>query len=205
MHHLYLSYQPSETSLRKEREALEGWCRESGIEDYEILEEDLTAGRILQSQLTKLLKPVLPGDTVVATSLSRLGRSINMLISILKILSEKGVTVITLDDGRHYLPNKSTIDFITNLETTAGIIKKIKAERSTEALDRAKADGKQFGRPLGKKKDPAKNVLAGKTEQLVRLHNEGLSPQKIADELGVSRGTIVNYIKDNGLKDLTRG
>lgn len=55
MHHLYLSYQPSETSLRKEREALEGWCREGGIEDYEILEENLTSGHLWlkkQSQAT---------------------------------------------------------------------------------------------------------------------------------------------------------
>ena len=199
MHHLYLSYQPSEISLRKEREALEGWCEKGGVKDYKILEEKLTSGRISQRQLAKLLSPVREADTVVATSLSRLGRSINMLIGILKILSSKGATVVTTDDGKLYLPGKSTEEFIANMEATAGIIRKIKAERSSEALDRAKADGKQFGRPLGKKKDPVKNVLYGKTDLLVRLRNEGLSPRRIADELGVSRGTVANYLKEKGL------
>lgn len=179
---------------------MEGWCEKGGIKDYKILEEKLTSGRISHSQLAKLLEPVHSGDTVVATSLSRLGRSINMLISVMKILSLKGATIITTDDGKLYLPGKSTEDFITNLEITAGIIRKIKAERSTEALDRAKAAGKRFGRPAGQKKTAEKNVLYGKTDRLVSLYSEGLSPAKIALQLGVSRGTVANYIKAKGLE-----
>lgn len=205
MHHLYLSYQPSETSLRKEREVLEGWCAESGVQEYAILEENLTSGRISQRQLTKLLKPVLPGDTVVATSLSRLGRSINMLLSVLKILHGKGVTVVTVNDGRVFLPDGETSSYIASMEFFATLATGIKVERGNEAIEKAKADGKQFGRPLGKKKDPAKIVLAGKTDRLVFLYNEGLSPAKIAEQLGVSRGTIVNYLKDNGISRNRRG
>lgn len=205
MHHLYLSYQPSETSLQNEREALEGWCAEAGVKKYAILEENLTSGRISQFQLTRLLKPVLPGDTVVAASLRRLGRSINMLLSVLKMLHGKGVTVITVNDGRIFLPDEETSAYIAALESFVALATGIKAERGNEALDKAKADGKQFGRPLGKKKDPTKNVLAGKTDRLVRLYSQGISPQRIADELGVSRGTVANYIKANGLKNHRRG
>lgn len=195
MHHLYLSYQPSEASLRKELEALEGWCAEAGVKKYAILEENLTSGRISQFQLTKLLKPVLPGDTVVAASLRRLGRSINMLLSVLKMLHGKGVTVITVNDGRIFLPDEATASYITAMESFMTLATGIKAERGNEAIDKARADGKQFGRPLGKKKDTVKNVLYGKTDLLIRLHNKGLSPQKIADRLGVSRGTVSNYLK----------
>ena len=194
MNHLYLSYQPSETSLRKEREALEGWCKEGGIKDYKILEEKLIKGRISQYQLTKLLKPVLPGDTVVAASLSRLGRSINMLLSILKMLYGKGASIITIDDGRIFRPDDATASFIADMEAFASLSVKIKAERSNEALDRAKADGKQFGRPVGKKKAPEKNVLYGKTELLDQMVAEGISKTEIARRLDVSRGTIVNYL-----------
>lgn len=195
MHHLYLSYQPSETSLRKERESLEGWCAERGVRKFAILEEKLTDGRISQRQLIKLLKPVQPGDTVVAPSLSRLGRSINMLLSVLKILHGKGVIVVTINDGRIFLPDEATASYITAMESFMALATGIKAERGNEAIDKARADGKQFGRPLGKKKDPLKNVLYGKTDLLIRLHNKGLSPQKIADRLGVSRGTVSNYLK----------
>lgn len=194
MYHLYLSYQPSETSLRKEREALEGWCREGGIKDYKILEENLTSGRISQRQMTKLLSHVREGDTVVATSLSRLGRGISMLLSILKMLYGKGASIITIDDGRIFRPDDATASFIADMEAFASLSVKIKAERSNEALDRAKADGKQFGRPVGKKKAPEKNVLYGKTELLEKLIADGVSKSEIARRLDVSRGTIVNYL-----------
>ena len=194
MHHLYLSYQPFETSLRKECEALEGWCREGGIKEYEILEENLTTGRISQRQLTKLLKPVQPGDTVVAPSLSRLGRSINMLLSVLKMLCGKGASIITIDDRHIFRPDDATASFIADMEAFASLSVKIKAERSNEALDRAKAGGKRFGRPAGRKKAPEKNVLYGKTELLEKLIAEGVSKSEIARRLDVSRGTIVNYL-----------
>lgn len=194
MHHLYLSYQPSETSLRKEREALEGWCREEGVKDYEILEENLTSGRISQRQLTKLLSPVREGDTVVATSLSRLGRGINMLLSVLKILHGKGAGIITIDDGRIFHPDEATAAFIADMEAFTSLSVKIKAERSNESLDRAKADGKRFGRPVGRKKAPEKNVLYGKTELLDKMIADGVSKSEIARRLDVSRGTIVNYL-----------
>lgn len=194
MHHLYLSYQPSETSLRKEREALEGWCREGGVKDYEILEENLTSGRISQRQMAKLLSPVREGDTVVATSLSRLGRGINMLLSVLKILHGKGAGIITIDDGRIFRSDDETAAFIADMEAFTRLNVKIKAERSNESLDRAKADGKRFGRPVGRKKAPEKNVLYGKTQLLEKMVAEGLSKTEIARRLDVSRGTIVNYL-----------
>lgn len=199
MHHLYLSYQPSETSLRKEREALEGWCREGGIEDYKILEENLTSGRISQRQMTKLLSHIREGDTVVATSLSRLGRGISMLLSILKMLYGKGVSIITIDDGRIFRPDDATASFIADMEAFASLSVKIKAERSNEALNKAKADGKQFGRPAGRKKAPEKNVLYGKTELLEKLVAEGLTKSEIARRLDVSRGTVVNYLAEKAV------
>lgn len=199
MHHLYLSYQPSETSLRKEREALEGWCREGGIKDYEILEENLTSGRISQRQLTKLLSHIREGDTVVATSLSRLGRGISMLLSILKMLYGKGASIITIDDGRIFRPDDATASFIADMEAFASLSVKIKAERSNEALNKAKADGKQFGRPAGRKKAPEKNVLYGKTELLEKLVAEGLTKSEIARRLDVSRGTVVNYLAEKAV------
>lgn len=197
MHHLYLSYQPSVSALEAERGEMVRWCEGRGVTDVAVIEEKLTSGRISQRQLTKLLRPVLPGDTVVATSLKRLGRSINMLLSVLKILHGRGVTIITVNDGRIFLPDEATASYISAMESFVALTTGIKAERGNEALDKAKADGKQFGRPLGKKKDPAKNVLYGKTDQLIRLHNEGLSPQKIADRLGVSRGTVANYLRSS--------
>ena len=122
-----------------------------------------------------------------------------MLLSVLKMLHGKGVTIITVNDGRIFLPDEATASYISAMESFVALATGIKAERGNEALDKAKADGKQFGRPAGQKKAPEKNVLYGKTEQLEALRAQGLSPQKIAVRLGVSRGTVANYLKAQGL------
>lgn len=200
MHHLYLSYQSDKVALQKEREALEGWCEKGGIKDYKILEEKLTTGRISQKQITQLLSPVLSGDTVVVTSLSRLGRGINMLLSNLKMLHANSVSIITIDNGHIFPPDDTTASFIADMEIFTKLNIKIKTERSNEALSKARADGKQFGRPVGRKKIAEKNILYGKTEQLEDLYSKGYKPQKIAEILGVSRTTIGNYIKAKALE-----
>ncbi len=79
-----------------------------------------------------------------------------MLLSLLKRLHGKGGTVITVNDGRIFLPDEATASYITAMESFMALATGIKAERSSEALNMAKANGKQFGRPLGTKKDPAK-------------------------------------------------
>lgn len=194
MHHLYLSYQADEASLRKEREALESWCTDRGIGEFAILDEKLTSGRISQRLINKLLKQVHPGDTVVATSLSRLGRSMNMVLGVLKMLHDKGSSIVTIDDGRTLAPDDNTAAFIADMELFSGLATRIKAERSNESLSKAKADGKRFGRPVGRKTAPEKNVLYGKTQLLEKMIADGVSKSEIAKRLEVSRGTITNYL-----------
>lgn len=192
MHHLYLSYQPSETSLRKEREALEGWCREGGIKEYDILTENFSE-RVSKAQIVRLLRPVRCGDVVVATHLTRLGRSIKMLMTVLQTIYSKGAEVFCLDSGI------VSRDILKSLELVQNIAQNIRSERSNEALNKAKADGKQFGRPAGRKKAPEKNVLYGKTELLEKLVAEGLTKSEIARRLDVSRGTVVNYLAEKAV------
>ena len=125
------------------------------------------------------------------------------------MLYGKGASIITIDDGRIFRPDDATASFIADKEAFSGLSVKIKAERGNEALDKVKADGKQFGRPLGKKKAPEKNVLYGKSELLEKLLAEGVSKSEIARRLDVSRGTVVNYLADltgTGLsRKITRG
>lgn len=75
----------------------------------------------------------------------------------------------------------------------------MKAFRSIDVIHAMREDGTTIGRPMGAKKKPEKIILYGKTDQLIRLYNEGQTPANIAAQLGVSRGTIVNYIRANGL------
>lgn len=199
MHHLFLSYQPSREQLSKERNALEGWCADRGLADYAILEEKLTSGRISENMIRKALRAVQKGDTVVAMSLSRLGRGINMLQLMVTIILEKGASIHIIDEDCTYSGGPESKQLLSHLDFAATLVKKIKAERGNEALQPGREAGAVHGRPVGARKEESKMVLFGKTEIIRRLRSEGLSVEKIAKEIDVSRSTLYNYLRT--LKD----
>ncbi|MBQ0081522.1 MAG: recombinase family protein [Alistipes sp.] len=187
MHHLYLSYQPDTNAFQKERDALESWCKKEAVE-YNIITENFSE-RVSKPQIEKLLRPVHIGDIVIATHLTRLGRSIKMLMNVLQTIYCKGAEVFCLDTGT------ISKDILKSLELVENIDKQIRSERSMEGLQKAAHQGKQFGRPVGRKKIPEKNVLYGKTELIDKMIADGISKTEIAKRLDVSRGTIISYLK----------
>ena len=115
--------------------------------EREILHENLT-GRISLYRISRLLKGVRAGDTVVAVSLSRLGRSIGMLTLVLETIFAKGAQVVCIDSG---VLDRSVLE---SLRCVRDIDRDIRAERSAESLFRATAEGRKSGRPVGSKRQP---------------------------------------------------
>ena len=122
----------------------------------------------------KLMKALLPGDTVVVTKLDRLARSSRDLHNILFELEGLSAGFVSLgeswcdtttDIGRLMLTIMGGI-----AEFERGLIRK----RCEEGIERARAKGKQFGRPqaldAGEKRVIADRYAAGKT--IVELATE---------------------------------
>ena len=199
MHHLYLSIYNDAAALQQERETLVAWCVENGVKDYDFIEDNLTIGRIPEKRIKALLEPIKHGDTVVASEMSRLGRSLSMFQTVMNHIWNIECTIITLE-GRTMEPNRTMTLFVDALIDIVELERQMKGFRSKDVLHGMREDGVTLGRPMGARRKLEKIVLYGKTEELERLHAQGLSPQRIADALHVSRGTVANYLQANGLK-----
>ena len=118
-------------------------------------------------EFNKLMKVLLPGDTVVVTKLDRLARSSRDLHNILHDLQTLSCGFVSLgetwcdtttDVGRLMLTIMGGI-----AEFERGLIQK----RCEEGIERAKAKGTQFGRPqaldAGQKRVIAERYAGGKT------------------------------------------
>lgn len=198
MHHLFISIHNNVSALQKEREALIAWCDENSVEDYDFIEDNLTMGRIPDKAIKSLLEPIHQGDTIVVSQMSRLGRSLLMLQTVMNHIRDKECTIICLE-GRTMEPNRTMTLFVNSLNEIVEIERQMKAFRNNDVIYAQREEGLSLGRPLGARKKPEKNVLFGKTERLVSLYAEGLPLSRIALQLGVSRGTVSNYLKDIGL------
>ena len=199
MHHLYLSHQPSIEALSSERSSLEGWCANRGITEYKFIEENLLGERPQEKDIEALYADIQPGDTVVTPSLSRLGRSLNMAVSALRIIHSAGATLVCIAENKEYPSTKATAAWISTLEYAVKLSSDIRMERSNEAFYISKSKGTTLGRPRGAKKNPEKLVLYGKEETVRKMLACGKNISHIAKKTGVARATIYNYITANGL------
>lgn len=198
MHHLYIQINSDELALQKEREQLLSWCKKNKVEQYCWIEDNITVGRIPEKLILSLLSGVEKGDTVVVSEFSHLGRSLAMYLTVLSDLEAKEASVVSLD-GRVLEPGSEFSSYVRNLRDIVAIEKSMKAFLSKNVLHARRQEGAVLGRPFGAKKKPEKIVLYGKTELLEKMRAEGVSCSAIARELGVSRGTVYNYIKDKNL------
>ena len=147
--------------------------------------------------LGKILEHVQQGDIIVCSELSRLGRNMFMIMSILNILMERGVIIYTVKE--HYKLGEDLTSKVLAFafSISAEIERTLISQRTTEALRRRKADGIKLGRPKGKKNSHYK--LSGCDKKIRMMLNEGYPKTLISKQLNVSPSTLYLYMKNKGL------
>jgi DNA invertase Pin-like site-specific DNA recombinase len=141
------------------------------------------ASRRGRSELETLLEFLRPGDTLIVTRIDRLARSLRDLKNIVHGLREKGV---------HLKATEQPIDtsiaagkaFLSMLGVFAEFENNLRRERQLEGINAAKARGVYKGRKPSIKSDDIR-----------RLHREGLGATAIAKKLGVGRASVYRVVK----------
>ena len=163
------------------------------------IEETISATKKLSDRkLGALIERVHEDDILIVTELSRLGRSLLEVMSILHTLMEKDVKVFTTKEHYELGNNISSKVLAFAFSLSAEIERSMISSRTKEALARKKSEGKRLGRPKGKLSVTTK--LTGK-DDLIREYLEKKIPQSvIARLLNVHRLTVRNYIRTRKLQ-----
>ncbi len=148
--------------------------------------------------LGKLLHKVRSGDTIICSELSRLGRSMFMIMSILNGLMENEVAVYTVKEGYKLGQDLQSKVLAFAFSISAEIERNLIAERTTEALRRRKAEGVVLGRPKGRKNTVYK--LTGKEDLIQQMIDEGYAKTYIIKFLHVSSATLYNFMRMQGIR-----
>ena len=163
------------------------------------IEETISATKNLQTRkLGQLMQGMRKGDVLVVSELSRLGRSLMEVMSILHNLMEKGVKVFTVKERYELGNNINSKVLAFAFSLSAEIERSMISSRTKEALARKKSEGKKLGRPKGRFSKTTK--LTGK-DDLIREYLQKKIPETvIARLLNVNRLTVRNYIITRKLK-----
>lgn len=144
-------------------------------------------------KLGKLLRKIRTGDVIICSELSRLGRKLFMVISILEHCMKIGAKVLTVKDGYELGDNVQSKVLAFAFGLVAELEREMISKRTKEALQRRKANGKLLGRPPGSPNK--KHALDGKEKEITEMRRKGIPVMKIAKKLNVSHVTVYDFLK----------
>lgn len=165
--------------------------------------EETVSGTLEPSKrlLGGILDNIHKGDLIICSELSRLGRSLFMIMSILNLLMEKGARVWTIKDNFRLGDDIQSKVLAFAFGISAEIERSLISQRTKEALILRKSEGIVLGRPKGS--IAASRYLDG-TESHVRLLLESsMTFTAISKHLGINRITLkrfINQIENSGVK-----
>jgi len=152
----------------------------------QVYEERATGATELRDQWNSCFEALEPGDALLVSDLTRVGRSTADLAHIISILGERGVSFRALaepwlDTGsEHGQLILDTFRSIVNYERSR------MSERTTAGLTAARARGRRGGRP------PA--MTPHKLEAARSLRSKKMTLSEIAGTLGVSVSTVARAL-----------
>ena len=150
--------------------------------------------QFIESRISSRKSPLEPGDRLLVSELSRLGRSLSQVIQIVETLVRRKIRFIAIKeaiefDGKQDLPTKVMIALFGLF---AEVERDLISERTKEGLAAAKAKGKRLGRPKGAL---GTSRLDGKEQDIRALLGKDLSKASIAKILDVSRSAPYHFIQ----------
>lgn len=142
-----------------------------------------------------MLNKVKDNDLIICSELSRLGRSLFMIMEILNQCMSKGCRVWTIKDGYRLGDDIQSKVLAFAFGLSAEIERNLISQRTKEALARKKAEGVVLGRPKGRKSSKVK--LSGKEEIVRELRAQKVTIKEIAKIYKVDRNTVSKFIREN--------
>ncbi len=157
------------------------------------LDHGVSGARASRPQLDRALDALIDGDTLVVTTLDRLGRSTQNLLAFADELRTRGagLRVLNLGGGDVDTATLTGSMLFTIMSALAQMEHEIKRERVTDSIAKRREAGKDLGgRP--------RRITDSQIRNAVRLVESGEPAAQVARDLGMSRATF--YRRSNALE-----
>jgi len=194
----YIRVSTDRQTVENQRFEISEFCKKQEISVDKWIEETISGTKEVENRkLGKLLNKMKKEDVLICSELSRLGRSLLMIMGILNQCMQNEVQVWTIKDNYRLGNDISSKVLAFAFGLSAEIERNLISQRTKEALARKKAEGVILGRPLGRKS--SKTKLSGQEKKIKELLKKKVSYSAISRILNVHRLTVTNFIAINSL------
>lgn len=187
----YIRVSTDRQTVENQRFEIKRFCKENNLQVDKWISETISGAKSVDKRrLGKLLKGVHKDDIIVCSEISRLGRSLFMIMSILNHCMEIGAKVWTIKDNYRLGDDITSKVLAFAFGLSAEIERKLISQRTKEALARKKSEGVQLGRPKG----PGKRILDGKEKQIKAMLAAGLTKVQVSKAYGIHISTLHEFL-----------
>ncbi len=175
----YIRVSTQKQNLEVQQDALNNY----GID--KLYEEKASGRNTNRPVLNEVINYLRKNDTLVIYDLSRLGRTVHQVMKLIEYFSQNNIGFTSLKDDLDITTpiGRAMVSIIASFNQMQV---EIQNEKIKEGISNAKMHGKKFGR---------KPLSINKIKIIKTLKKEGYTNQEIANHLGISKRTVINYNK----------
>lgn len=154
------------------------------------IDRGVSGVRASRPQFDRAIRALIEGDTLVITTLDRLGRSTQNMLALANKLSSRGagLRVLNLGGGDVDTATPTGSMLFTIMAALAQMEHEIKRERVTDSINKRREAGQDLGgRP--------QRITDSKIRSALRLIEGGDPAAQVAQDLGMSRATLYRRSK----------
>lgn len=154
------------------------------------VDHGVSGARVNRPAFTQALEALHDGDTLVVTTLDRLGRSTQNMLALTADLKQRGAALRVLNLGGGDIDTATPMGSMvfTVMAALAEMELQIKKERITDSVSKRRAAGKDLG---GRRQA----FTASQIANAARLIEAGEPATQVARDLGMSRATLYRRLR----------
>ncbi|MFI3291718.1 MAG: master DNA invertase Mpi family serine-type recombinase [Opitutales bacterium] len=194
----YIRVSTDKQSTSNQLFEIERYSNKNSIKIDKIIEETASGTKSVRDRkLGKLLNSMQKEDILIISEISRLGRNLLQIMSVLNSCMERDIKIIAIKESYELGNNLNSKVLAFAFGLSAEIERNLISQRTKEALAHRKAQGVKLGRPKSTTYSSIK--LLGKEEEISKMLQKGLSKAYIMKKLKVCRRTLNRFIAEKNL------
>ena len=195
----YVRVSTDQQDLQNQQHSILNYANKNALGKVEFIEVKMSSRKKDEDRkIDELFESLLEGDHLIVSELSRLGRSVVNVVTIVNQLIALGVNLHILKEQLFIKPNEQNpfTDFQINIFSAfAQLERDLISKRTKEALQARKAKGIKLGKPVGTIQG---SIYDKDKEKIKELHSLGVTLTNISKK-HLGYGTIKSlseYVKN---------